>query len=203
MNPTSSMTFAMVSCHRGFLLRHPMNPKVDVIMAELGILVWQDFQFACGVYPAHDEFVEQVKAEAEANVTRLRHHASLALWCGNNEGELLLMYQLRQSNPQVSDYQQILQWNLGADLPAKKIYEQVLPEVVTRLAGPDVPYWRGSPYGGKGWDTTDPTVGDVVSRSFVKEVCDCLIRFIKHAWNIWAGMEHWQNYDILGGRFVR
>ncbi|KDQ11978.1 glycoside hydrolase family 2 protein [Botryobasidium botryosum FD-172 SS1] len=137
------------------------------ICDELGILVWQDFQFACGVYPAHDSFVAQVKAEAEANVARLRHHPSLVLWCGNNE-----------------DYQQILQWDLKADLPAKIIYEEVLPEVVARLAGPDIPYWRGSPYGGKGWDTADPTVGDV------------------HAWNIWAGMEPWQSYDVQGGRFV-
>ena len=63
------------------------------LMAELGILVWQDFQFACGVYPAQDEFVENVRKEAEDNVRRLRHHTSIALFCGNNE-----------------DYQQVLQW---------------------------------------------------------------------------------------------
>ncbi len=55
-------------------------------IAELGVLVWQDFQFACGVYPAFDSFVQSVKAEAEDNVKRLRHHPSLALFCGNNEG---------------------------------------------------------------------------------------------------------------------
>ena len=54
--------------------------------AELGVLVWQDFQFACGVYPAFDSFVRSVTAEAEDNVKRLRHHPSLALFCGNNEG---------------------------------------------------------------------------------------------------------------------
>lgn len=54
--------------------------------SELGVLVWQDFQFACGVYPAHDEFVQSVKQEAIDNVTRLRHHPSIALFCGNNEG---------------------------------------------------------------------------------------------------------------------
>ena len=53
---------------------------------ELGILVWQDFQFACGVYPAHPAFVESVQLEAEDNVRRLRHHPSIALFCGNNEG---------------------------------------------------------------------------------------------------------------------
>ena len=55
-------------------------------IAELGVLVWQDFQFACGVYPAFDSFVQSVKAEAEDNVKRLRHHPSMALFCGNNEG---------------------------------------------------------------------------------------------------------------------
>lgn len=55
-------------------------------LTELGLLVWQDFQFACGVYPAHDDFVESVRAEAEDNVKRLRHHPCLALFCGNNEG---------------------------------------------------------------------------------------------------------------------
>jgi beta-mannosidase len=50
-------------------------------------------------------------------------------------------------------------------LPARVIYETVLPELITKLMCDDVPYWPGSPYGGKGWDTSDPTVGDVV-RSF-------------------------------------
>ena len=61
--------------------------------------------------------------------------------------------------------QMILQWDLdqkGDPLPARKIYEHLLPEVVSRLTDPEVPYHRGSPYGGKGWDTADPTIGDVV-----------------------------------------
>ncbi|KAL8277704.1 hypothetical protein RQP46_009826 [Phenoliferia psychrophenolica] len=52
---------------------------------ELGILVWQDFAFGCGQYPAHPSFVANVKAEAEDNVERIRHHASLAILAGNNE----------------------------------------------------------------------------------------------------------------------
>lgn len=56
------------------------------VHTELGILVWQDFQFACGVYPVHSEFVANVKAEAEDNVIRLRHHPAIVLFCGNNEG---------------------------------------------------------------------------------------------------------------------
>jgi hypothetical protein len=83
------------------------------------------------------------------------------------------------------DYQQVLQWGDVASLPARKLYEDVLPSVVSDLA-PEVPYHRGSPYGGKGWDTADPTVGDV------------------HQWNIWAGTGvPYQEYDWMGGRFVR
>ncbi|KAF8184215.1 glycoside hydrolase [Pholiota molesta] len=138
------------------------------ICDELGIVVWQDFQFACGVYPAHDDFVANVKKEAEDNVTRLRHHPSIVCFCGNNE-----------------DYQQVLQWGGIGELPARLIYEHVLPEVVSRLTDPQIPYHRGSPYGGKGWDTSDPTIGDV------------------HQWNIWGGKElQYQEYDRLGGRFV-
>lgn len=67
---------------------------LNLSSSELGILVWQDFcGFACGVYPNHTQFVEQVTEEAEANVKSLQHHPSIIMWCGNNE-----------------DYQQILQW---------------------------------------------------------------------------------------------
>ncbi|THH31617.1 hypothetical protein EUX98_g2590 [Antrodiella citrinella] len=140
------------------------------ICDELGILVWQDFQFACGVYPAHDSFLESVKKEAEDNIKRLRRHASLAVWCGNNE-----------------DYQMVLQWGDVPDLPARVIYEDILPSLVSALSvtSPSTPYHRGSPYGGKGWDTADPTVGDV------------------HQWEIWGGKERpWQEYWRMGGRFV-
>ncbi|GBE85088.1 Beta-mannosidase B [Sparassis crispa] len=138
------------------------------ICDELGLLVWQDFQFACGVYPAHDEFVANVKAEAEDNVKRLRHHPAMALFCGNNE-----------------DYQQVLQWGGIGELPARLIYESVLPAVVEKLTDPPIPYHRGSPYGGKDWDTADPTVGDV------------------HQWNVWAGAERpWQEYGDMSGRFI-
>ncbi|KAJ7283262.1 glycoside hydrolase [Mycena rebaudengoi] len=122
-----------------------------------------------GVYPAHDSFVASVRKEAEDNVRRLRHHPAIALFCGNNE-----------------DYQMVLQWGDVKSFPAIKIYEEVLPEVVTALTGPQpIPYHRGSPYGGKGWDTADPTIGDV------------------HQWNIWGGKEFlYQDYVKLGGRFV-
>lgn len=55
---------------------------------ELGLVVWQDFMFACANYPLEDEFEEQIVREVTDNVKRLRHHASLGLWCGNNEMEM-------------------------------------------------------------------------------------------------------------------
>jgi beta-mannosidase len=56
-----------------------------VIQDELGVLVWQDFMFASGAYPAHPEFLKSIVQEAEANVKRLRSHPCLALFAGNNE----------------------------------------------------------------------------------------------------------------------
>jgi beta-mannosidase len=158
----------------------------DVLLPELGLLVWQDFQFACGVYPAHDKFVESVRQEAVQVVRRLRRHPSTALFCGNNEGLRLAVHVPTSVKLTRSiDYQQVLQWGDVADLPARKLYEDVLPGVVARYA-PEVAYHRGSPYGGAGWDTADPTIGDV------------------HQWDVWAGKGlPFQDYDRLGGRFVR
>lgn len=76
---------------------------------ELGILVWQDFQFACGVYPAHPEFVENVRQEAIYNVGRLKHHPCIALFCGNNEGAYKFRY-ITGDLQRIPDYQQVLQW---------------------------------------------------------------------------------------------
>lgn len=92
----------------------------------------QDFQFACGIYPAYPEFVKSVELEAIANVKRLRHHPSVVVFCGNNE-----------------DYQQIRQWNIDETLPdplpARIIYEKVLPKVVTEHTEPEIAYHPGSP----------------------------------------------------------
>ncbi|KAK0477680.1 glycoside hydrolase superfamily [Armillaria novae-zelandiae] len=137
-------------------------------MSEFGILVWQDFQFACGVYPAYKVFVTSVRTEATDNVKRLRHHPSIALFHGNNE-----------------DYQMILQWGDVKLFTAIKIYKDVLPSIVKALYDPPIPYHHRSLYGGQGWDTADPTIGDV------------------YQWNIWGGKELlYQEYDLMGGRFV-
>lgn len=113
---------------------------------ELGILVWQDFMFACGIYPAYSEFLENIKQEAEANVKRLRHHTCIALWCGNNED-----YQIAESVGQYGEKGD------ASKFEALAIYEKLLPEVCAKL-DPTRFYWPGSPYGGK--NSFDPTVGD-------------------------------------------
>lgn len=117
-----------------------------------GILVWQDFLFACGNYPASKDFMENVKLEAEQQLIRVGHHASLALWAGNNE-----------------DYMVAERWGWELDMkdekgpwdqtnfPAREIYERLLLSLVEKLGG-DVPYWRSSPYGGS--FSNDTTVGD-------------------------------------------
>lgn len=92
---------------------------------ELGLLVWQDFQFACGIYPESPEFLSEVAQEAEDIVKKLRSRTCLALWCGNNENEALAMV----TTP---------------DKRFHSIYYQVLPEVCARLDG-DRAYWPGSP----------------------------------------------------------
>lgn len=100
----------------------------------LGILVWQDFMFACAMYPEDDpDFVAEVDAEARYQIRRLRSHACLALWCGNNENQWL--HERRY-------------WDQAA-LPAygALYYDTILPRAVAELDG-RTPYWPGTPYGG-------------------------------------------------------
>lgn len=104
---------------------------------ELGLLVWQDFMFACSLYPGDRAFLRSVRTEAEHQVLRLRHRACLALWCGNNEIEMLNGARLQQ--PQARrDYD--------------GLFHQVLPTVVARHDGV-TDYWPSSPHRGGGDDS--------------------------------------------------
>ncbi|PBP25894.1 putative glycoside hydrolase family 2 protein [Diplocarpon rosae] len=89
---------------------------------ELGILVWQDFMFGCGNYPAFPEFLALVQREAEENVKLLRHHPSIVMWAGNNED-----YQYQESMKLTYDpaNQDAESW-LQTDFPARYIYEEIL-----------------------------------------------------------------------------
>ena len=112
---------------------------------QLGILVWQDFMFACATYPeGPPEFVAEVREEARYQVRRLRSHPCLALWCGNNENQWIhdRTYWDRPDNR----------------VPGSLYYDEVLPQVVSDLDG-HTPYWPGSPYGGD--DHNDRRQGNV------------------------------------------
>ncbi len=113
---------------------------------ERGILLWQDFQFACQAYPFFDNaFLDNVKSEVEYNVKRLSHHPSLAVWCGNNEIE-----DMHMSWVHMTKY---------VDWTEKFFYKILEPEI--RKHDTKTPYTQGSPIGishNKG--VTSDNVGD-------------------------------------------
>ena len=118
------------------------------ICDELGLLVWQDFMFACAVYNLTEDFEENIRAEFVDNIRRLRHHASLALWCGNNEMEqFVAVGEWVSSKRQVADY--------------IKMYEYLIPKVL-KVEDPQAFYWPASPSSGGSFDEPqDPDRGDV------------------------------------------
>ena len=111
---------------------------------ELGLMVWQDFMFACAVYELTDAFEENIRAEFADNIRRMRHHACLALWCGNNEMEMFVAGGGWGNTPkQMSDY--------------FKMYEYIIPKMLKEY-DPDTFYWPASPSSGGGFD--DPNCYD-------------------------------------------
>lgn len=117
------------------------------ICDELGLLVWQDFMFACSSYELDDAFEENIREEVTQNVRRLRHHASLALWCGNNEMETQTLDQSwKPSEKQKYDY--------------IKIFEYIIPRIVKK-EDPQTFYWPSSPSSGGNFDNPwDENRGD-------------------------------------------
>ncbi len=99
---------------------------------KLGLLVWQDFMFACGEYPQTSWFQKLVSDETQKVVTRLRNHPSLAVWCGNNECEWLFCTENPDKTPD--------------DMTGSIIFRELLPTIVKQLDGTR-PYWRSSPFG--------------------------------------------------------
>jgi beta-mannosidase len=139
---------------------------------ELGICIWHDFMFACAVYPAFDdEFLANVRAEAEDNVRRLRHHPSIALWCGNNELEQGLV------GPEWTE--RTMSWD-----DYGKLFDKLLPEVTSAL-DPQRSYWPSSPHtpNGDRADFNNPTCGDA------------------HLWDVWHGRKPFEWYRTCKHRF--
>jgi beta-mannosidase len=106
---------------------------------ELGILVWQDFMFACSMYPGDDAFVENVRQEAIENIRRLRNHPSLALWAGNNENEAAWKGWGWQFKFHLSKKAQERIWG-----DYKKMFHEMLPALVA-AEDPGRFYTRSSP----------------------------------------------------------
>ncbi|MBQ1377294.1 MAG: glycoside hydrolase family 2 protein, partial [Lachnospiraceae bacterium] len=118
------------------------------ICDELGLIVWEDFMFACAVYDLSEDFEENIVRELEDNIRRLRHHASLGLWCGNNEMEMFAAMDNWVNYPkEKSDY--------------VKMYEYIFPKLVKKL-DPQTFYWPASPSSGGSFDEPNsPDRGDV------------------------------------------
>ncbi len=101
---------------------------------QLGLLVWQDFMFACAHYPENAVFQASVRAEIEDQIRRLRHHPSLALWCGNNECQAM-----HRINNDASGE--------TGPLSGLALYDHLMPETLAAL-DPAALYWPSSPWGG-------------------------------------------------------
>ena len=110
------------------------------ICDELGLIVWQDFMFACAAYDLTEAFAESIKAEFEDNIRRLRNHASLGMWCGNNEMESAWLYWGLPENEKLhQDY--------------LTMFERIIPEALYKF-DPETFYWPSSPSSGGGFDKT-------------------------------------------------
>jgi beta-mannosidase len=139
---------------------------------EMGIMVWQDFMFACSMYPGDPEFLENVRQEAVDNVKRLRSHPSIVIWVGNNEVETAWMH-----------------WGWKQTLPAKvwddykAIFHDVLPSVCAAL-DPARPYWPSSPSSNLEEDSDSQNMGDV------------------HYWGVWHFALPFTDYEKQLPRFM-
>jgi len=116
------------------------------ICDELGLLVWQDLMFACSTYLLTDEFEENICREITENVRRIRHHASLGLWCGNNEMEDFLYEGYGETKRLKGDY--------------TRMFSYIIPKIIKR-EDPDAFYWPSSPSSGGDFDDpNDESRGD-------------------------------------------
>ena len=144
---------------------------------QYGILVWQDFMFACNMYPGDSAFINNVREEAVQHVKRRRNHPCLALWCGNNEideGWHNWGWQ-KALNYSVADSTEV--WNNYVN-----VFEKILPEAVHTYC-PNISYIPSSPR--IGWGHQEAMIeGDM------------------HYWGVWWGEEPFEIYEKKVGRFM-
>jgi beta-mannosidase len=143
----------------------------------LGILVWQDFMFACGLYPADSTFIQNVREEVKEQVKRLRNHPSISLWCGNNEIEEGWFNWGWQKEFKYSSIDSALLWK-----DYNSIFHQVIPDIL-KAEDPSRYYHASSPT--HGWGRKESILEDDI-----------------HYWAVWWGMQPFENYRKGTGRFV-
>ena len=141
-----------------------------------GILVWQDFMFACSTYPADSAFIANIRQEAIDNVKRLRNHCSIALWCGNNECQDVYYgwggrqkYYIEKGVEELTTKQ------------FKDMYFRCLPEVVKEYGG-GIAYRPSSPF------AFEDTASDGVNGD-------------SHYWGVWHGRDSIGHYNVEKSRF--
>ncbi len=137
-----------------------------------GIIVWQDLMYACNVYELTTEFEDNIIEETKDNVRRLKHHASLGLWCGNNEMESGWCFwpdMMKQSEKLRADY--------------IKQFEYILPKAVNQVDDGTF-FWPSSPSSGGCFDMpVDENRGDT------------------HYWDVWHGLKPFEDYRNFYFRF--
>jgi beta-mannosidase len=142
---------------------------------EKGILIWQDFMYACAMYPGEDEFIANAKAEAIEQVQRLRNHSCLALWCGNNE--INEAWNGWGWQPRFNPDQKAYIWKAYQD-----VFQKMLPEVVTQYAN-GTTYYESSPRFGR-YNPKSYTEGD------------------NHDWFVWHDEKPFEHYEENIPRFM-
>lgn len=147
------------------------------LCAEKGIILYQDFMFACSMYPGDDAFAENVRLEAEEQVKRLRNYPNIMLWAGNNEilnGWHEWHFQERFG---YNDQQKDTLWKYYT-----KVFYEVLPAAVKKY-DPEKLYWSCSPQSEHG-KLQNPLSGD------------------QHFWPVWFGEAPFTAYEQQPGRFI-
>ncbi|WP_226000189.1 beta-mannosidase [Paenibacillus sp. BJ-4] len=154
---------------------------------EYGLLIWQDFMFACSMYPGDKAFLDNVVQEAEDNIKRLRNHPCIALWCGNNEiDSAWAHYEENGGWGWKKDYTPEQRDRLWSDY--ETLFHRILPEAVHTWT-PQTAYWPSSPLIGLTRDRNQHAhpsskAGDV------------------HYWGVWHASEPFEHYHVHVGRFM-
>ena len=152
------------------------------ICDELGLLVWQDLMYACAFYDLTSDFERSIRVETQQNVARLRHHASLALICGNNEMEMFMA----GANSALINHRT---WEFVPTYPHHitdyvKMFEYILPAIVKETA-PQTYWWPASPSSGGNFDApNDENRGD------------------NHYWDVWHGEKPFTEYRKFFFRYA-